>query len=361
MSVRELVLDHTADRRKLARGVELEARRLWRGVGTADLGSWLGLLGRLLVVLVAAQRAAAQRSDAYLDAVLAEQGIQPDAAGAVAAATLSGVASDGRPLGSLLWSPVVAARRAIAEGASAPRAKAHGWASLDMIVRTQVADAGRVADSVAMTARPGIAGYERVVHLPACGRCIVLAGRLYRWSQGFERHPRCDCTMEPVTREQWREERPENTPGRLFEQMTLEQRDKAFTRAGAQAISDGADLSQVVNARRGMSTAAGSDRRRQATERVFGQDVFTTREGVTRRGIAGARLITGDPNAFTAPRTGGNTTVVSQHTRLTGRGGRQVVRLRGARTARLMPESIYQLATSREDAVRLLRLHGYIL
>ena len=56
---------------------------------------------------------------------------------------------------------------------------------------------------------------------------------------------------------------------------------------------------------------------------MFGRRVFVTTEGTTRRGVAGARL------------------------------GQ-------ARTPRLMPESILEIATDREDAVRLLRRFGYI-
>jgi hypothetical protein len=51
----------------------------------------------------------------------------------------------------------------------------------------------------AALAEQEVAGYERTVVLAACGRCILLAERLYRYSTGFLRHPRCDCQMKPVT------------------------------------------------------------------------------------------------------------------------------------------------------------------
>ncbi|MFJ7212656.1 hypothetical protein [Amycolatopsis sp. NPDC098790] len=44
--------------------------------------------------------------------------------------------------------------------------------------------------------------------------CIILVGRPYRYSQGFRRHPRCDCTMTPVTREHWRETNLDTTRAR---------------------------------------------------------------------------------------------------------------------------------------------------
>ena len=93
-----------------------------------------------------------------------------------------------------------------------------------------------------------------------------------------------------------------------FDAMTAAERAKAFTRAGAEAISLGADIGRVVNARSGMGTA-----------QVFGRDVKTT--GALRRRY--------------------------------GRGPR-------GDEVRLMPESIAQIATDRDGHLRLLRLYGYI-
>jgi len=90
----------------------------------------------------------------------------------------------------------------------------------------------------------------------------------------------------------------------------------AFTVAGAQAIRDGADIFQVVNARRGMSTVT-----------TFGRQLSTTTEGVTRRGFAGQRM-----------RAAG----VSSPVRLT-------------------PQAIYELASDRAEAIRLLYRFGYLL
>jgi hypothetical protein len=41
--------------------------------------------------------------------------------------------------------------------------------------------------------------------------------------------------------------------------------------------------------------------------------------------------------------------------------GRQFTRESAGRRPRIMPEQIYRDARDREDAIRLLRLHGYIL
>lgn len=72
--------------------------------------------------------------------------------------------------------------------------------------------------------------------LPACGRCILLSGRSYRYSTGFLRQPRCDCSMRPVTSEQWRDGGNSRSPQALFGSMTRAQQDKAFGKSEAAAI-----------------------------------------------------------------------------------------------------------------------------
>lgn len=304
MSATEVAHDHYADRQRLAKAVEEEGVSLWEGLNPADLDAWSAPAARLLVVLAGAQRVAAGRADDYLDAALSEQGITAEPAGRVNPAALTGVASDGRALDGLLWSPVVATKTAIAEGVPEQRAMGVGEATLSMILRTQVADAGRVADGVGIAARPGV-GYVRMLRGKTCSRCAILAGRFYRYNDGFQRHPRCDCFHVPSKR--GKDENLVDDPKEYFESLSKSEQDRIFTKAGAQAIRDGADMNQVVNARRGMSTAG---------------RFKTTLEGTSRRGFAGQRL-------------GGG--------------------------ARLMPESIYELASSREDAIRLLRRHGYIV
>jgi hypothetical protein len=318
----EVAREHYAVRSRLVSAVAGEAGRLWRQVDPDRIGpSWLSLLTRLLVILTGAQRAAAGRADDYLDAVLAAQNVSPASRGRVFASALSGMASDGRDLAELLYRPVITTLEGIADGATVDRAMASGYATLDMIARTQVADAGRVADQVALTARPAATGYVRMVVGRTCSRCIVLAGQFYRWNAGFERHPQDDCVHIPTSEDTGDD--VSTDPKAIFEGMTAAEQDKVFTVAGAQAIRDGADMNQVVNARRGMTTAAGASGRLVRNE----AGLFTTTEGATRRGFAG------------------------QRSRREGRPG-----------PRLMPESIYELAYGdRAEALSLLRLYGYLV
>jgi hypothetical protein len=281
----------------LARAAASAAGDAWSRVDPGDVvRSWVRLLGRPLAALIGAQTIAARTADAYVDEALGAQDVDAEPAGRVVAGRLAGVASDGRQLESLLQQPAIRTLQAIGAGAAPGDALQVGRLSLDMIVRTQVADAGRTATGVALAAR-GV-GYVRMLNPPSCSRCAILAGRFYRWNAGFSRHPRCDCIHVPTT--EGRAARLRSDPRSYFDSLTRTDQDRTFTRAGAEAIRDGADMSQVVNARRGMTPAG------------------TTTESTGRRGVA--------------------------------------------RPGRLMPEEIYRRAQGdRTEALRLLELHGYLI
>lgn len=252
----EVAVDHAGFRRRLALAVAAEAARMWAGVDPARIRqSWLTSIARMLVLLTGAQRAAAGQADRYLDAVLAAQDIPGNAVGAVVPAALSGIASDGRDLDGLLYRPVVTALTGIQRGLSAERSLAGAGAVLELIVRTQVADAGRVADQVAMTARPQVTGYVRMLVGSSCSRCAILAGRRYTWRADFNRHPACDCTAIPAREDTADDLRTD--PRRYFDSLTAAEQRRQFTVAGAEAIRNGSDIAQVVNARSGMYSAGG--------------------------------------------------------------------------------------------------------
>ena len=203
----------------------------------------------------------------YVAATLAAAGVVSAPLGALVARAWVGYATTGLPLAALMDFAYRHYRRTLALGVAPSEARTMGLARLLRYVATETADAGRLATTAAAVLEPEVAGYERVVHLPACGRCIQLAGRLYRYSTGFLRHPNCDCAMRPVTRDQWRTGHPTNTPRGLFDRMTPPQQNKAFGIGGAAAIRAGADISRVVNARRhgAVYIAGGREYTREAT------------------------------------------------------------------------------------------------
>lgn len=308
-----------------------EVHREWQSMGRDFNASW-GVVGpRLTHLVTLAQASAAQSGSDTLDAVLRQINVQADLEAEPVPRRLAGASSDGRPLESLLYGGVVKAGEAYDAGATQHQALAAGRSWLDMAVMTQLSDAARMGQSIGMAARPQIMGYVRTLSANPCSRCAILGGRWYRWNAGFERHPRCDCGELPAPKNMARD--LTNSPEHYFDSLSASEQDRVFTKAGAQAIRDGADINQVVNARRGMSRAQSGRMARQA---VYGKPVYVTTEGVTKRGFAGSRM-----------RGGFVKTKASRYTR--------------SRTPRLMPESIYEIAEDRADAIRLLKKYGYLM
>lgn len=294
MAAEQLAERHAARQAGLARRAAGELAQLWRRVDRDHISaSWRSLLPHALVILSAAQMTAAGTADLYVSDAAAAQRARAVPEGLINRGAFGGIASDGRPLASLLYQPAITALEQIGGGASVASAMSAGSFTLDLIARTQVVDAGRVADGVALTSRPQLAGYVRVVVGKTCARCLVLAGKHYRWNAGFARHPRCDCRHVPVAE---LTDADVTNPKAYFSSLDHRGQDELLGKAGAAAVRDGADIAKVVNARRGIYTADG---------RLF------TREA------AGVR-------------------------------------------PRIMPEQIMRDATDRDDAIRLLKLHGYI-
>jgi hypothetical protein len=204
---------------------------------------------------------------------------------------------------SLLAQAIPTVLSFMAQGNSPKDAMLYGASVLDMVVRSVISDTGRSADQAVMVANSNVTSYVRVVESPACSRCILLAGREYGVSSGFLRHPRCDCTMEPVTHHH--KPKPVDSQD-VFDNMSAAQQRKTFGEAGAKAIRDGADVATVVNARKAMDKVE-----------MFGHKVQVTHVGTGSR--------------------------------------------RRKNPPRLTPEECYKQADGdREHAIRLLDKNGYI-
>ena len=322
-TLEQIAQEHYAEQKTLVQRIADLIIRLGRALSWDEVRAWFAGPAQVLWnAMVEAQRLAAAQGAAYVSAALLAAGVAPNPVAELVPDSLSGIASDGRDLASLLAWPIRRGERLVEQGMPPAEVTPRIVAELVMIGRTQVADAGRVATSIAQVTDRSIVGYVRMVELPACARCILLAGRLYSWSEGFARHPNCDCVHVPVSSlDEAGELGRTGHAFALFEQMSASEQDRAFGRAGARAIRDGSDLRQVVNARRGMYTTADGHK--------------ATTEGTTSRGFAGRRL--------------------GQLERQRGR------RYRASRTVRLTPEQIYaEAGDDREEAIRLLRRFGYV-
>lgn len=301
----EATADHYKRIQRIQSAAVLLGRRAWGNVDPGLLSqSWGRNLALIIPTIIQYQEQAAVAGSSYSAATLAEQGLYEAPQYFVDPSAFAGQASDGRNLEALLYSPVTQVKTLIGKRMPPTRALQAGRKTLDTMLRTQVADAGRAAAGVDIATRRNT-GYVRMLNPPSCSRCSVLAGKFYRWNAGFNRHPRCDCVHVASTRsaiEAGKREGLLHDPYEYFHSLSPQEQEKEYTVAGAQAIRDGADIFQVVNARRGMQPGG-----------------LLTKEGTSRRGAFGGKR-------------------------------------------RLTPEAIYQQAgNDRAKALRLLESNGYIL
>lgn len=182
--------------------------------------------------------------------------------------SMAGQGSAGVPLEDALASTPIGVKTRIAAGAPLAEAMLYGLAAVTSMASTIVADTGREAMQLDMITR-NQTGYVRVVEAGACSRCVILAGKFFRWNAGFLRHPKCRCEHLPAKSKQWAvDEGWFADPYEAFRDMSAAEQHRVFGEFGSQAIRDGADMSQVVNAtgpRSGMY--AGGRMTREGTSR----------------------------------------------------------------------------------------------
>jgi hypothetical protein len=301
-------------------------RRRWRTMTEDFDASWALIEPEVVAILRVAQFRIAERAAAYIPAILAatQQDVTPRVAAVVNPTEFPGFTGSGESLEAAVALAPIRAKQAVQghrfeesydamTGLVIPATYIPGQSPLQALTTagnwltkasgTILSDTARSAESAGVTTSRS-AGYVRMLTPPSCSRCAILAGRFYRWNAGFLRHPGCDCKHIPVSESMAGDLSVD--PYAYFHSLDPAAQDRIFTNAGAAAIRDGADMSQVVNARSGMTA----------------NKKFTT-------------------------------------TGTTGRGNASLGLKRGQR--RMMPESIYEQAKNRDEAIELLTTHGYIL
>lgn len=290
---------------------------------------------RMTAAIGAGQMLAATGADNYVTQASAAQGLTTTAVGRLDPRAFAGLVyafatqADQSPdftMAQLVRQPLIDAKVAIAQGQPIDTAMLRSRAQIVRIAATQVQDAGRGAVSAAMAQRAEIEHYVRVLTPPSCSRCVLLAGTISTWDTAFLRHPLCDCINMPVGDLDKAKDVHLN-PRSYFDSLSKADQDATFTKADAQAIRDGADIYQVVNARRGMQTTV-----------VYGEERSITTEGTTKRGVAGRRLAQAGAKFE-----------------------KQGSRYQRVSIPRITPEQIYKDANGNRDvAIALLQRFGYI-
>lgn len=303
---------------QLATIAELEATvaQRWAAMGGTGFDTAWQLVGPAIVAAVlASQREATNRATAYIPAILAETGQEAavEATDTPLPEALIGLTGAGLLVQDALSTVTIRAKQAITGGATTAQAMGIAQTWLQGATRTIVADAARSSESLNSYVRP-VTGFVRVVNGNACGRCVILAGRWYRINADFPRHDNCRCYQIPAAENMaghW-----QTDPQAYFDSLNDEQRIKLMgSKANAQAVVDGANMGQIINAYR--------------TGITFAQGGRFTSEGTTKRGLAGQQ--------------------------------QAGLRRNGPSQQRLMPQSIARIAKDADDRMRLLRLYGWVV
>lgn len=248
---------HYRQQQALARNVVRALALLWDALDTVDLlVAWGAVAQRAAELVAVGQYAAANNAISYVRAAVEAQNADAEPIAPVDPRALSGVAADGGPLSGLLIGGVFRVRALLAAGVPLAEAMASGKARLILAASNEVVQAGISASTAVIGVTPSVTGYTRVLTPPSCSRCIILAGRHYPHSAGFLRHPGCDCQHVP---DAGGLSGAVVSPEATFDAMSTAEQDATFTKAGAEAIRNGADIGRVVNAR--MSTHVPTGRR----------------------------------------------------------------------------------------------------
>ena len=326
-TILEAAATHYAYGKQVQQRALRDLTRMWVATDRANiLDSWQANLATATLIVAQAQQAVAEDSIDYTNAVMEAQEIASEQHQVLAA----GFAGIAYPLGDKprlpvgledsILSPAYKALRAIGHGYPVNRSMGIGLDNLLLRSQMQIADAARQAEGVAMTAAPIRMHYVRMLNPPSCSRCAILAGKAYRSQEAFKRHLGCDCRHIPVAEALAGEVTTD--PYQYFNSLSQEDQDKYFRPADAQAIRDGADIFQVVNAQgETYSTEGGA---------------LATYYGTTKRGYWGSSEL------LEKNKTAGN-------------------RYRRTKRERLMPEEIYKRSKgNREQSLRMLEDYGYI-
>lgn len=290
-----------------------QAISLWKSIppDMSLVDGWPTIAGPLMDTIVEGQVASAALSAGHLQAQAWAQGFDLD--------TLPEPVRFVTPTAtSLYWTsyaPGQALHAANVQGMAEVMAREIGAYLLGRTVHGMVTDAGREASQAGITANPTLVGYYRKLQTPSCARCAVLAGAFYRWNEGFRRHPVCDCEHVPAA---------DHDDSLAFDPIKAIEAGEVsgVTKADRKALEDGADVVQLINAKRyGLRTVD-----------IFGERVQITQSGMTR-GLASSTMSNDARN-----------------------------RLFVQGKMRLTPREIYkQAGADRDHARRLLTRHGYIL
>lgn len=274
---------HYQESQALRSGTFRKVRSLWRGMGDDFDLSWMTVGPRVNDAIQSAQTYSAISAVEYALAEGDEVGMPLTLAGPVNVAAFAGTTTTGATLAEVTRQAVINTKTAVASGLTIEQALAVGESWLTRFALNEVTRAGSDALSTAVAASPTSTGFVRMLNPPSCRDCLILAGKWYRWNEGFERHPGCDCKHVPA-RESMNEIRTD--PYAYFNSLSRREQDALLGVDDAQAVRDGADIYRVVNVRnRGASSGKTWQARRYDSPTVTIDQILAQSNGSRSRAI----------------------------------------------------------------------------
>lgn len=260
-----------------------EVRAQWRRMGEDFDLSWQTAGPRITATIEQAQAYSAASAVEYAVAEGTEVGVPLQLAGRVNVAAFAGATPSGGVVSAAARHAVVEAKQQVAQGVTAQQALRGGELFLRRLTLDSITGASSDALSAAIASSPPTTGFVRMLNPPSCPDCLLLAGKWFRWNEGFERHPGCDCRHVPA-RESMTELRTD--PYEYFHRLSEREQNALFGEVDAQAIRDGADMYRVRNVRnRGASTGHTWQARRYDSPTVTIDDILVQSHGNRGRAI----------------------------------------------------------------------------
>jgi hypothetical protein len=223
---------------------------LWDTIDPDNIASsWRAQLPLATDAVAYGSRRAASGSSAYVAATIADEGVDP----LNVTVNVSRLVS--RPVTSArLAVPMLRTLERIGRGDSVTESLASGRLLATVIGAQTTRDTARDAVGIAQITEPRVHGWVRYLVTPSCGRCAVLAGRVYAWSDGFARHPSCDCQHRSIVDGQMPAARSsvEGSASDYFGSLSEADQNKYFGTGTADSIRAGGNLNRAVNADRNM-------------------------------------------------------------------------------------------------------------
>lgn len=255
MALPSSAVEHYQTQQVIVAAAAVDAAALWSTVGEDFDQGYAAIESDLFATVAAAQVQAARSGVRDFPEILDEQGIDATQFDRVNPNRFAGGTPDSRPLEGLLRGTVVQAKLSMLAGSSTADALTRSGQWLQGRTMDVVRDADRQAMQGSLATTKVVTTWTRMLNPPSCKFCVMLAGKVYRWNQGFKAHPWCDCRHVPT--QEVHAGDLTTDPYSYFRSLSPERQDKVFGLNDAQALRDGADIYRVVNTRfRGLADDA---------------------------------------------------------------------------------------------------------